>query len=337
MNHADLLNPKVILNNSGTPLAIAAAREDVTLVKILIRRGASDGADVLHQAIHRNQQQIVKVLLDSKVPADSVSDGMSALSNAVSRSCPEIVQMLLKKNADITLANTSQPSGSVLMAATLADDVRIMEMLLKAGADPSVGGWPYADPLEAVIDQGHMRALSVLLANPQVKQQRSALNNALKAAAKGGCDDAAKALLNADADPNTILDGNNLLEIAAKNGHPEVVKVLYPVVLDRKGQSLEDYLYIAEQMPAFDASQAGRDVPELGEESASDFVSDSDDDIDISIPNSLGRSTQESEMEDWHRWIERRDTLLSGTITNKQAQHTQKSSSSMGVYDDDSD
>jgi len=163
------------------------------------------------------------------------------------------------------------------------------------------------------------------------------LNNALELAARIGRDDAARALLDAGANADTMFSDDNILQIVANNGRLEVIKVLYPATLHKDGQPLEHYLSIAEHVSTTNASQASINVPELGEESVSDIGPDSDDDTDKSLQNPLERSNRGWEMEDFHRWIERRDTLRASTTTGKQTQHIQKSNSSMGVYDDDSE
>ncbi|KAF3032456.1 hypothetical protein E8E12_001800 [Didymella heteroderae] len=342
---AAILNPKAIdstggPHRGGTPLFIAATNGNVPLMALLIKNGAHDGGDIMHRAIAKNQTQVVLALLNAGVSVDSLGTytGESALSNAVSKSRSELVQLLLNNNANIDLADSSQLSGTALITAALANDVCIITALLHAGAEPCKGGVSYDSPLEAAADKGHINVVNVLLDNELVQKDLNTINVALNAAAGKGRVDVAKSLLKAGANPDVVIENCNSLEAAVNNGHPELVKILYPFVVNKKDKTLDAYLSRAQQAASSTKEESENDVPAL-----TDSDPESDLDSIISVTDALDESLDEDNLKGWadlmdkrNRWI-RRDTFPVGGTDALSAHVTQKSSSSMGVYDDDSD
>jgi ankyrin repeat protein len=339
---ATVLNPKTrdIIggpHRAGTPLAIAATNGNVQLMQILIQNGACDGGDIMQRAIGKNQGKVVLALLDAGVPVDSLGNtGESALSNAVSKSRSEIVQLLLDRDANIDVADSSQLSGTVMITAALANDVCIITALLRAGADPCKGSLSYNSPLEAAADKGHTNVVDALLDNELVTKDLDMINVALNIAAGKGRGDVAKSLLKAHANPDQVIDNCNSLEAAANNGNQELVRILYPVIADKKGETLDAYLSRAQQAASPNEEQSENDMPAL-----TDSDPDSDHESISSVTDALTESLGEDDLKGWadrmdkrNRWI-RRDTFPAGGTDALSAHVTHKSISSMGIYDDD--
>ena len=105
-------NPEVINSvdeNNSTPLILACYRGNIEVAKFLIKyvkdiNYGSDMGTALMASTYKNQNQLVKLLLESKAnPNTTDANGTTALSLAVQFKNVELVKLLLKFNADKTL------------------------------------------------------------------------------------------------------------------------------------------------------------------------------------------------------------------------------------------
>ena len=132
----------------------AAYHGNAASVRRLLARGADynwrhphGGATALYVACEFGHKEAARVLLDAGAPVDLArDDGATPLSKA----CQEgqrvdIVEMLLNKNAQVDRLDSN--GMTVLWVATHQGKLKLAEILLKAGADPTikVQGWSAYD------------------------------------------------------------------------------------------------------------------------------------------------------------------------------------------------
>lgn len=121
----------------------SVARRD--LIRPLIDAGGNpmahkaNGATPLHDAIWNNKVDFIKALLpvykDVNYNPYSITNGF-AISMAISRNCPEIVQAFV--DAGMFINHPMFGDWSMLIQAVRQDRPRIVEILLRAGADKNV-------------------------------------------------------------------------------------------------------------------------------------------------------------------------------------------------------
>jgi ankyrin repeat protein len=156
-----------------------------------------------------------------------------------------VLNMVALTAAASALASSPRPLNLgelywLLHRACGSGDDRSVEILLKAGADPT-GIRGYAEfhkhldptgtepiwPLAQAAWGGHVKIVRVLLkAGADPNAQFSEHLTALTQAAGGGHLDVVRVLLAAGADPNHRSDLGTAAELALKNGHSEIAQLL---------------------------------------------------------------------------------------------------------------
>ncbi|KAF7043071.1 hypothetical protein CFC21_052506 [Triticum aestivum] len=185
-----------------TPLTCAISRQNAYLVCYFLDHGAdteklnSEGYTPLHFATNQGYVDIVELLLSKGANPDGLSHGGTALHVAANNGHDDIiVKVLLDHHADHKIA-LSGTDSTALVIATAACSLKCVKLLLEAGAD--VDGIGKDTPL--II------------------------------AALAGSTDILKCLVLAGADANDIDSyGHTPIEIAARSGMREHVKILFPV------------------------------------------------------------------------------------------------------------
>ena len=139
-------------SDRSTPL-----READLMANLNLPRLCSESRKIWHRrttplivAVMRENRELVKVLLDAKVPIDEGDfEGSTALHYAVVYYCPYFVELLLDAGADVNSVNLSMVSP--LMKACRSKDEDVMLILLRRGAKVTVPqasnrnslGWPF--------------------------------------------------------------------------------------------------------------------------------------------------------------------------------------------------
>src|SRR5262245_52947923 len=149
-----------------TPLHLAAAALKVSAVRLLLRAGANSNAENRREATPLfyacdarpagngtwnppSQARIIDMLLEHDADPQHVDrGGASALHRAVRARSPVAVRHLLKGGAKVDLRLSKggstalhlavQPTGASGTAGALAEQLEIIAMLLKHGADPMI-------------------------------------------------------------------------------------------------------------------------------------------------------------------------------------------------------
>lgn len=136
-------------NEAGnTPLILAAAENNHQAIAMLFKRGAkletrgNNGYTALNVAVQEGQVQAAAMLislgadLESRVETEmgTTEGGATPLWNAVKKNQVEIVRLLIVAGANVNVLDGN--GNSVLAFAVHGGNYKIVDMLLKAHADP---------------------------------------------------------------------------------------------------------------------------------------------------------------------------------------------------------
>ncbi|RZC73161.1 hypothetical protein C5167_048643 [Papaver somniferum] len=191
-------------NHGATPLCYGAVRGQLNTVEFLLEEGANpDGSEdpnsrantPLHYAVLGGDRKIQTLLLSKGIRVNVATRSGTALSYAALLGRVDAVRVLLDHHADpkVELLGVVTPVNSTIINNSL----QIMDLLLRAGADPNAKSCGFA-PLILAVDYG----LTQLVVR----------------------------LREAGADPNvTDIKGMTAVENAAKEGNNEIVEILFPV------------------------------------------------------------------------------------------------------------
>ncbi|XP_047968382.1 poly [ADP-ribose] polymerase tankyrase-1-like isoform X2 [Salvia hispanica] len=189
----------------------------------------STGRNVLHHAAEIGHFEICKFLINNvKVYTDALTyKRVTPLAEAAKRGHVKIVELLIKHGADISLPNIA--GVSPLHHALLKDNMELVDMLLVGGALVEVDS-SHGTPLQIAISRGNVEAVRVLLflsADPNFYLE--VLDTPLVCAVKSRSSRAFECLnmlLEVGADPNLYCGGSSPLTSAAKEGDTKFLKRL---------------------------------------------------------------------------------------------------------------
>jgi ankyrin repeat protein len=240
--------------SQGASLTDAVKSGDHEAVRTLLREHpnvnapGADGTTALTWAVEADDRELARLLLDAGAdPKVANRYGVTPLSVAATNRNAPMVSILLKAGAD---PNAALPGGeTVLMTAAHAGDPEVLDALLAHGANVNAKESSYGETaLMWAAFENHAAAVRLLLKHgaavdmqsggfPMVKD-RFGLEGvltilphgkwtALMYAARQGALDAARALVEAGANPNAAdPDGSTPLVIAIDNGHFDTAAML---------------------------------------------------------------------------------------------------------------
>jgi ankyrin repeat protein len=168
--------------------------------------------ETLVEAVAAGDAKAVATMLENGVPPDSRHDGTTALYTAAVAGDESLVELLLRAGADPNLLSAGPGGeGTPLCAAACWGYVDVLRSLLAHGADPDQAEDEWWTPLRWAAAHGHESAARVLLdagANPDLK---APIGDATRRGSVG----VVKALLEHGADPDeTDAEGQTALELA---------------------------------------------------------------------------------------------------------------------------
>lgn len=189
----------------------------------------------------------VRALIDAGATVDAEdSRGNTALRYAVEHGGVEVVRLLLREPAKAGVNSTTVLGETPLMAAAEMASSEVVQMLLAAGADPTLKDRVKATALHHAAIHGNVGAIEILCkAGLDVDAYCTPELTPLALAAGHGSIEAFDALIKAGAKPNLWLDKHaTLLHAAAFSGNAELVRHVMrdlPVKFDVNGRTFEDY------------------------------------------------------------------------------------------------
>ncbi|XP_044582156.1 putative ankyrin repeat protein RF_0381 [Cotesia glomerata] len=133
-----------------TPLHVAAAKDNVSVAKKLIKKNAKydifakhgfvSGLTAYHVAVSENALEMVKYFLNVlKVEVNSkTEDGENALQLAGRAKSTEMINLLLDNGININHVNEQDSGQTALHIAIRLDDNELVDLLLRRGADVNI-------------------------------------------------------------------------------------------------------------------------------------------------------------------------------------------------------
>jgi ankyrin repeat protein len=131
-------------DGKGAAMHVAACGGRTAVVRLLLDAGVavhgSEGwGNPLHDAVQRNREGVVRLLLARGADINAKNQhGKSPLYVAAYHRQHAMARLLLKMGADINQANSDGETVVYYLAAPVEEDLPMLEMVLKAGANPNV-------------------------------------------------------------------------------------------------------------------------------------------------------------------------------------------------------
>ena len=231
-----------VLWQLANPLHAAAASSHLSVVKLLLKRGADvngqveDGCTALNIAVAENCPDIVEFLLDYDADPNIAEPYGGALHIAARRGHLHIATQLIESQATVDLQD--RLGMTPLRDAAENGHVKVVEYLCTRGADintQSSSGWT---PLHGAAAYGHTETAACLIGegadvNLHTIEGMAALHTAID----NGHSEMASMLLRAGTTLNSANDGSTPLHLAARFGIPELIIPLIQAGADRDAQS----------------------------------------------------------------------------------------------------
>jgi ankyrin repeat protein len=208
-------------DEGGLALIFASGTGDAEMARILIKAGADVDAQygqALREASHRDDEEIICILLAAGAAVSLELYGGTALGIASHRGCTKIVKMLLDAGADVNAVN-----GRALREASYRGHEEIVHVLLEAGAAMDMEQYGKM-ALGVAACHGYTKIAKLLLhAGADVD---AGCGWALHEASSKGCEEAVRILLEAGAAVNMKHNGETALEVASHRGRAKIVRML---------------------------------------------------------------------------------------------------------------
>lgn len=225
------------------PLEIAARHGNLTLVKILLDKGANlDVKDADYRDIEYNDgcaytalqiacfwghQGVAELLLDRGADINAVRQTLGTpLQAALESSHFELANMLLLRGAEID--QHWEFFGSCLQVFSERGDIEVVKFLSERGANIEDPGGEHGNALQVACHAGRIEVVQFLLScGADVKAPGKEVGDALRAASSSGNLEIIKMLLQQGIGVDDVT-GNQVtaLCIAAANGHEAAVRLL---------------------------------------------------------------------------------------------------------------
>ena len=317
--HARTLEKDQSWRPDQTLLATAAFSGHHDMVRLLIDKGhrldGHDCEEVIHPVASRGFKDIFQLLFD-KALSSGAMDGISqsSLRVAAYNGQLEIVQLLLDRHVNIEAADHFQPYGTALLAATAGNRLKVVQRLLKEGANVNAGTWFDDSPLHVAAEQGFTEILETLLtAEAEVDCYSDNGLTALCLAATHGYEEVAELLLRAGANPQLERQGRTPLMFAMQNGHESIVRLLIAHGDDARGHTLTQLLSFtrSHQYPWAMESSSQSTSEDEDEDDQSDFSFATDSEEESAGEQQLGQEISLIESNTVKRWSLSQDEIAS--------------------------
>ncbi|PAA46131.1 hypothetical protein BOX15_Mlig017752g1, partial [Macrostomum lignano] len=224
-------------NRGWSPMHIAAQYGHVKVATLLINAGADisqqaeDGYTPLYIAAQNGYASFVRLLLSTEMCSVALlnlpmNDGSTSLWIAAQNGHVKVVDELIRAGADIELADCTD--ASPLWTAADHGHVSTVLRLLRAGATVDRCDNMGSSPLHAAVSNGHLKVTRLLLKYRAKVDVLSTIGNSpLTSASLEGHAECVRELLKFGANVNQSgFEGCSALYFASEGGHTRVVELL---------------------------------------------------------------------------------------------------------------
>ena len=232
-------------DNGATPLHTASYRGHTDIISILLTANANpnsqnkDGMTPLCVASQEGRCGAINLLLEANAdPNLSTSNGTTPLYIASETGNSDVVSLLLKASADPNLQRND--GRTPLFLASMGGHCDVVDLLLKANSDPNLCTKDVRTPLMYACFNRYPQVVQLLLtsgADPNLQTVDDGIT-ALMLACHVGCFESAELLLMYGADSSLRShDGLTALDMAACEGHDDIVDVIHAVELSQSSST----------------------------------------------------------------------------------------------------
>lgn len=202
--------------------SVDTAMPSAEQAKIGLRNAGLDfDEDTFTKKVQDGDAGAVQLFLAAGMPP--VVHGKQAIWTAIEFKHPEVVRTLIEAGA-----NVNEPGSygqTMVMLAADHKNLEILQLLIEAGADVNRANEYKIAPLASAAEQGSKEVVALLLkSGAKVNARNTYGGTALQVAVLRGYIDIVKMLIDAGAD--VARDRAELIEIAQREKHPEIEKLL---------------------------------------------------------------------------------------------------------------
>lgn len=172
-------------------------------------------------------EQLIYTRRSEYATSCSLEDGTGStpLNLAVARGHTKVVELLVKEGANINARNAYH--GDALQVAACNGHEDIVKLLLSKGAVVNAKSGNFGNALQAAAFRGHQQVVKLLLhEGAEVNTQGGQYMNALQAASFKGHKQIVELLFDNGAEVNPQGDDSNVLQSAVQEGHDQIVELL---------------------------------------------------------------------------------------------------------------
>ena len=202
--------------------SVSSDMTDQEQAKIGLRNaGLAFDEETFTRKVQNGDAGAVALFLNAGMPA--VVHGRQAIWTAIEFKHPEVVKILIDAGANVN--ESGEYGQTMVMLASDHKNLQILNQLIAAGADVNRANDYKITPLASAAEQGNKEIVEALLkAGANVNARNTYGGTALQVAVLRGYTDIVKILIDAGAD--VARDRAELLEIAKRENHPEIEKMI---------------------------------------------------------------------------------------------------------------
>ena len=237
---------------ANTPLYFAAQDGYVEVVKLLlaapginVNLAEKSGSAPLSIAVEQRHVEVVRLLLAApgiNVNSKLLKSDATPLNIAAERGWEDIVRLLLDA-LDIDINALKADRATALFCAAQNNFPRIVEQLVRRGANVNLALSKGTSPLCRAAGDGYVEVVRVLLRAPAIEVDRATDDGTvpLSIASQEGHKDIVRLLLRKGADPNLKYEtGMTPLHLACLCGHTGIVEMLLHAGADMNAEAEDE-------------------------------------------------------------------------------------------------
>ena len=213
--------PDLQTENGVTALHLAAGKGYPDIVQLLLEYGADPNiSNRRHTAIHAALSGLATAMAREKITSMNLVNMLTTITSSTHKHYLKIIKLLID-HRNIKINDYGNCSGfTILMTASSLGNAQIVELLLKAGADPNMS-------IKTLIDKGILAKSKTLFSNKSHLVGNEMIGRTALMLACEGHLEVVQLLLKANANPNLReAQGITALIIATRQGFSDIVQQL---------------------------------------------------------------------------------------------------------------